>query len=131
MATLELQPGQAIVEIELLWLSGLVRTPIREALIRRTAGGLIEQQPRRGWRVGEIRVAGHLMLIGTRRVLEQLIAVGSARRATPAQREAMVAHAQKMVAAAKAEDLQGYMDADQEFDHVNQDRKSTRLNSSH
>src|SRR3546814_6239248 len=61
------------------------------------------------------------MLIGTRRVLEQLIAVGSARRATPAQREAMVAHAQKMVAAAKAEDLQGYMDADQEFDHVNHD----------
>src|SRR3546814_5229513 len=121
MATLELQPGQAIVEIELLWLSGLVRTPIREALMRLTAGGLIEQQPRRGLRVGEIRVAEHLMLIGTRRVLEQLIAVGSARRATPAQREAMVAHAPKMVAAAKAEDRKGYMDADQAFDPVTND----------
>ncbi|TCT10271.1 GntR family transcriptional regulator [Paralcaligenes ureilyticus] len=121
IATLKLQPGQAIVENDLVELIGLGRTPIREALMRLVAGGLIEQQPRRGLRVGEIRVAEHLVLIGTRRVLEQLIAVGSARRATPAQRAAMVAQAQKMVAAAKAQDLQGYMDADQAFDHVNHD----------
>jgi DNA-binding GntR family transcriptional regulator len=121
IATLKLQPGQAIVENDLVELIGLGRTPIREALMRLVAGGLIEQQPRRGLRVGEIRVAEHLVLIGTRRVLEQLIAVGSARRATPAQRAAIVEQAQKMVAAAKAQDLQGYMDADQVFDHVNHD----------
>ena len=121
IATLKLPPGQAIVENDLIKLTGLGRTPIREALMRLVADGLIEQQPRRGLRVGGIPVAEHLVLIETRRVLEQLIARGSARRATPAQRTAMVEHAQEMVAAAKCGNIQDYMDADQAFDHVNHD----------
>jgi len=121
ISTLKLPPGHVIVEADLVKMTGLGRTPIREALIRLMAGGLIEQQPRRGLRVSEIHVAEHLVLIGTRRVLEQLIAVGSARRATPGQREAMVSHAGRMVSAAREMDLQAYMDADQAFDHVNHD----------
>lgn len=119
IATLKLSPGQSIVEADLVGMTGLGRTPIREALMRLVAGGLIEQQPRRGLRVSDIHVAEHLVLIGTRRVLEQLIAIGSARRATPSQRRAMVTHAEHMVSAAQKKDLQAYMDADQAFDHVN------------
>src|SRR3546814_9746613 len=74
IATLKLEPGQAIVENDLVELTGLGRTPIREALMRLVAAGLIEQQPRRGMRVSDIHVAEHLVLIDTRRVLEQLIA---------------------------------------------------------
>lgn len=121
IATLKLEPGRAIVENDLVQLTGLGRTPIREALMRLVTGGLIEQQPRRGLRVSEIRLAEHLILIETRRVLEQLIAQGAARRATPTQRAAILRHAQEMVAAAKAGDIQAYMDADQAFDHVNHD----------
>ncbi len=121
IATLKLKPGQAIVESELVERVGLGRTPIREALVRLTAGGLIEQEPRRGLRVSEIRVAEHLILLDTRRVLEQLIATGSARRATPDQREAILECAAHMTDAAKAGDLDGYMRADQALDHVNHD----------
>lgn len=119
IATLQLEPGRAIVESELVERTGLGRTPIREALMRLVAGGLIEQQPRRGLRVSEIRVAEHLTLIDTRRVLERLIANGSARWASPAQRRAIVEHAGAMVAAAQAGDIQAYMLADQHLDHVN------------
>src|SRR3546814_11610863 len=69
IATLQLEPGQAIVESELVERTGLTRTPIREALMRLVSGGLVEQEPRRGLRVSDIRVAEHLTLIDTRRVL--------------------------------------------------------------
>ncbi len=85
IATLRLEPNQPIVESDLIQMTGLGRTPIREALMRLVASGLIEQQPRRGLRVSEIRIAEHLILIDTRRVLERLIATSSARRATPEQ----------------------------------------------
>ncbi|WP_459614757.1 GntR family transcriptional regulator [Bordetella sp. 2513F-2] len=119
IATLQLQPGQPIVENDLVEATGIGRTPVREALMRLVASGLIEQQPRRGLRVSEIRVAEHLVLIDTRRVLERLIAVGSARHATPVQRSQIVAHARSMVDAAARGDLRGYMHSDQMLDHVN------------
>ncbi len=121
VATMKLRPGEAIVENDLVELTGLGRTPIREALMRLIAGGLIEQQPRRGLRVSEIRVAEHLVLIETRRVLERLIAAGSARHATPVQRRNILAHAHDMASAARKGDYEGYMNADQALDHVNHD----------
>lgn len=119
IATLQLPPGQPIVEIDLVQSLGIGRTPVREALMRLVATGLIEQQPRRGLRVSEIHIAEHLVLIETRRVLERLIAASSARRAAPAQRQAMLQHAGAMVKAARKGDLRGYMQADQALDHVN------------
>lgn len=119
ISTLKLEPGQAIVENEIVLFTGLGRTPVREALMRLVAAGLIEQQPRRGLRVSEIRVAEHLTLIETRRALELLIASGSARRATPSQCEKILQHAREMVSAAQANDMDAYMQADQALDHVN------------
>lgn len=118
IATLKLEPGKNVVEQDLVQLTGLGRTPIREALMRLVAVGLIEQQPRRGLRVSDIHIAEHLVLIDTRRVLDQLIAAGAARRASPAQREAIQNHARQMMAAADCGDLETYMEADQALDHV-------------
>jgi DNA-binding GntR family transcriptional regulator len=119
IATLKLEPNQPIVESELIHITGLGRTPIREALMQLVACGLIEQQPRRGLRVSEIRIAEHLILIETRRVLERLIASASARRATQGQRETLLKCARDMVESARNGDLTGYMDADQALDRVN------------
>src|SRR3546814_9136587 len=92
--------------------------------MRLVSGGLVEQEPRRGLRVSDIRVAEHLTLIDTRRVLEHLIASGSARWATPDQRSAIVQHADEMVAAADAGDIKGYMLADQLLDHRSEEHTS-------
>lgn len=118
IATLELQPGAAILDKDLVTRTGFGRTPVREALMRLVASGLIEQQPRRGMRVSQIRLAEHLTLIQTRRVLDQLIAAAAARRATPDQRDRIGACAAVMQQAAKDGDLIGYMRADQALDHA-------------
>lgn len=119
IATLQLEPNQPIVESDLIRLTGLGRTPIREALMRLVASGLIEQQPRRGLRVSEIRIAEHLILIDTRRELERLIATSSARRATPEQRARLLQCGQDMMDAAQRGDLAAYMHADQALDRIN------------
>ena len=119
ISTLQLEPGSPVVEAELGEKIQLGRTPVREALLRMVSIGLIEQQPRRGLLVSNIDLAEHLDVIQTRRVLEQLIAQCSARRATSAQRKDLVLRAEKMVQAAERGKLDAYMAADHELDLVN------------
>ncbi|MDO8178145.1 MAG: GntR family transcriptional regulator [Undibacterium sp.] len=118
IVTLQLKPGMPIVESELIELTGLGRTPLREALMRMSSNGLIVQLPRRGLIISDIEAAGHMTLIETRRVIERLIATSAARRATPQHRADILECADLMVLAAKRADLTEYMAADQALDHV-------------
>ena len=118
IVTLQLKPGMPIVEAELVELTGLGRTPLREALMRMSSNGLIVQLPRRGLIISDIDAAGHMTLIETRRVIERLIASSAARRATPHHRTEVLECADKMMLAAKQADLAEYMGADQALDHV-------------
>jgi len=119
ISKLEIAPGSFVVEAELAEMAQLGRTPVREALMRMVSIGLIVQQPRRGLTVSTIDVVDHLDVIETRRVLEQLIATCSARRANPEQRKNLVLCAEKMISASQGGDLDEYMAADQALDHVN------------
>lgn len=119
LSTLQLEPGSPVVEADLAERTGLGRTPVREALLRMISIGLIVQQPRRGLLVSGIDLADHLDVIQTRRVLENLIAACSARRASAAQRKEIVRCAEKMVKAAERGNLNDYMRADHELDLVN------------
>ena len=118
IVTLQLKPGMPIVESDLIELTGLGRTPLREALMRMSSNGLIIQLPRRGLIVSDIEAGEHITLIETRRVLERLIAFSAARRATPQHRANILTCADTMVLAAKSADLSEYMAADQALDHV-------------
>jgi DNA-binding GntR family transcriptional regulator len=119
ISTLRLVPGSPIVEAELVEITQLGRTPVREALLRMVSIGLIDQQPRRGLIVSHIDIAEHLDVIQTRRVLERLIAACSARRATAPQRLEIVRCAQKMQDAAARAHLEDYMAADHALDLIN------------
>lgn len=119
ISTLALPPGEPIVEAELSERTGIGRTPVREALMRLMSIGLVVQQPRRGLLVAPIDLANHLDVISTRRVLEHVIAACSARRATPPERDALVACTDRMAEAAARNDLKAYMQADQNLDMVN------------
>ena len=120
-----------MVEADLVERTQMGRTPLREALLRMVSIGLIVQQPRRGLRVSNIDLAEHLDVILTRRVLEGVIAAGSARRATAAQRKAIVDRANKMIKAAERGNLAAYMAADHELDIVNHEacRNSSAVKS--
>ena len=119
IATLQLKPGSPVVEAEIAERTGLGRTPVREALLRMTSIGLIAQQPRRGLLVSSIDLADHLDVLATRRVLENLIASCSARRASGTERKDIVRDAEKMMKAAARGHLDDYMQADHELDCVN------------
>ncbi|MFA9273893.1 MAG: GntR family transcriptional regulator [Candidatus Aquirickettsiella gammari] len=118
IVTLQLKPGAPIVESELIEITGLGRTPLREALMRMSSNGLIVQLPRRGLIIKDIEAAEHVTLIETRRVIEKLIASSAARRATPQLRQDIIACGEKMVAAANHGKLDEFMAADQALDHV-------------
>jgi len=116
---LDMAPGAPVVEADLVAMTGLTRTPVREALMRMVASGLVVQQPKRGLIVSPIDVREHLDVIATRRVLERVIAQTSARRASLAQKQALLQAAAEMQAAAQKNDLDAYMQADQALDRVN------------
>jgi len=119
ISTLQLAPGSPVVEADIVELTQLGRTPVREALLRMVSIGLIVQQPRRGLLVSHIDLADHLDVVQTRRVLECLIAACSARRATALQRKDILRCADKMVQAATRGNLVDYMAADLALDQVN------------
>jgi DNA-binding GntR family transcriptional regulator len=85
----ELAPGQLVSEAMLAELTGLGRTPVREALQRLGREGMVEIHPSRGILVAPISVESQLDLLEIRRSLEELAVRLAARRSELGQRDAM------------------------------------------
>ena len=118
IVTLKLQPGRVVSEGELSVLTGIGRTPIREALQRLARERLVSILPRRGIVVTEINVGSQLKLLETRRELERLIARSAARRATDREREQFRALVRAFEKSAKANDDVAFMRTDREFNSL-------------
>jgi DNA-binding GntR family transcriptional regulator len=65
-----LAPGQVLSEIELVKYTGASRTPVREAVRRLAAEGLIDLEPRRAPTVSRISLRSARALFDFRRILE-------------------------------------------------------------
>ena len=115
IVTLKLRPGAAVSEAELSDLTGIGRTPIREALQRLAREKLVNILPRRGIVVCEINVGTQLKLLEVRRELERLIARSAARRATGEERARFRELARDFVKSAKSDDDVTFMRTDREF----------------
>ena len=115
IVTLKLAPGRVVSEGELSVLTGIGRTPIREALQRLAREKLVSILPRRGIVVTEINVGSQLKLLEVRRELERLIARSAARRATDAEREQFRTLVKNFDKSAKANDDVAFMRTDREF----------------
>jgi len=79
----EIAPGQPIDEKALGKLLGVSRTPVREALIRLEADGLIQRHPRKGAVLFKPNVDEFLAILEVHANLECHAATLAARRATP------------------------------------------------
>ena len=115
IVTLKLAPGRVVSEGELSVLTGIGRTPIREALQRLARDKLVSILPRRGIIVTEINVGSQLKLLEVRRELERHIARSAARRATDAERERFRELLRNFEKSAKANDDVTFMRTDREF----------------
>ena len=80
----ELPPGSMLAEVEQSTRLGVSRTPLREALSRLTANGLVEPQAGRGLVVTAVSLDNITELFEARQALEQRAAALAAERRDPA-----------------------------------------------
>ncbi len=92
----DLAPGKHITAQDLAAASGLSRTPVREAMRRLHAEGLVELIPHRGAFVTRMDESEITNIYDLRVVLEGYAAAAAARRVTPNQLAALEALAQEM-----------------------------------
>lgn len=86
LVTLEFAPGAWLQEQAVASSLRLGRTPVREALQRLAAAGMLQVLPRKGLQVAPMRRSDLVSVIETRRVLERLLAVKAVQRADPTER---------------------------------------------
>ncbi len=118
IVTLELPPGSVVSEATMSEMTGIGRTPIREAIQRLAQENLIVVLPQRGLLVAEMDVRKQLRLLETRREVERLIARSAARRATEAERRRFAELAAEFEAEAIADDDTGFVRSDREFNEL-------------
>jgi DNA-binding GntR family transcriptional regulator len=118
IVTLRLAPGSVISEQALSDMTGIGRTPIREAVQRLAREHLIIVLPQRGLLVSEMDVVRQLRLLETRREIERLVCRSAARRATDAERRQFARLAKEFVTSAARQDDRAFMIADREFNEL-------------
>jgi DNA-binding GntR family transcriptional regulator len=118
IVTLALPPGVRVTESRLIALTGLGRTPVREALQRLAWEGLVIVRPRSGILVTPIDPRDYARVMLLRSALEPILARAAAEHATAAQRERLAACSADMMAAAKAGDTPAFLAADKALDEV-------------
>jgi len=117
IVTLELPPLSVIDERVLMEELGLGRTPIREALHRLAAEGLVNIVPRRGIFVANISITDLQKIFEVRMPMEGLCARLAAQRVTAGQIAQMerLFHALEQV---PDRDIKGLMSVDERFHHL-------------
>ncbi|MFE2737046.1 GntR family transcriptional regulator [Streptomyces sp. NPDC056721] len=92
----ELPPGSMLSEPALMELTGLGRTPVREALQRLARERMVEIHPNRGVFVAGTSVEAQLKLLELRRTVEEFAVRLAAHRANAEQKEAMLRLADRL-----------------------------------
>lgn len=115
---LRLAPGTAVTEKKLSEMTGIGRTPVREALLRLANEGLVRVLPRRGLLISEINVGHQLLLLEVRREVERMVVRGAAKRASEGERATFLRIAEAMDTAATANDGIAFLRLDREFNEL-------------
>ena len=116
LVTLKLAPGELVSEKDLMDKSGIGRTPVREAIQRLSVEGLLQVLPRKGLMVTPLRRSDLSQISEARRVMERLLVVKAAERATSDQRKALMELATQMQAADN--DLKHFFRLDQQLNEL-------------
>lgn len=96
LVTLELPPGAQVSEGRLIEMTGLGRTPVREAILRLAQQDLLQVLPRKGLIVTPINRNAMLHILETRKPIERVIVYRAALNAKDDQRSEIAAIARKL-----------------------------------
>jgi len=112
---LELEPGSALAEKTLVKTLGIGRTPIREALQRLSAEGLVVHLPNRGMFVSEINASNTQYVYEFRALIDGEAARLSALRASAKDIRDLMALHLRMAESIDANDVDGFVECDRQF----------------
>jgi DNA-binding GntR family transcriptional regulator len=111
-------PGQRLVEADLTAQFAVSRGPLREAVRRLAAEGLVDIAHNRGARVKRLTRDEVLELYVVREVMEGLAAGLAAERADSAERKSIKASISSMEKALRDDDVRGYIALNSEFHSI-------------
>lgn len=114
LVTLKLVPGALVSEGDLIRMTGIGRTPVREAIQRLAHQDLLEIIPRKGLMVAPVSRSAMLHILETRKPLERLIVHRAALNARDDQRSGLSAIARDM--AASHERFEPFLRLDRQLD---------------
>ncbi len=109
------RPGDRLDERQLAEQFGVSRTPVREALQRLAASGLVVSRGRQGLQVAQLSLADLLDAFSVAAELEALASAQAARRIRSEQRSRLEAAHEACSAAAKGRDVDAFYEANFEF----------------
>jgi GntR family transcriptional regulator, rspAB operon transcriptional repressor len=112
---LHLAPGEMVLEGEAAAALGISRTPVREALVRLEAEGMLRLVPRHGFRVAPLDPDGLRELYEILEGLEAVAVDLAASRATPEQLDRLDESVREQERALAADDLVAWLAADNRF----------------
>ncbi|WOC16449.1 GntR family transcriptional regulator [Pseudochrobactrum sp. MP213Fo] len=118
IVTLQLEPGSVINERALIELTGMGRTPVREAIQRLAWEGLMEVRPRSGIAITALNPKDFSKVLDAREGVEQVLCRDAARYSGTIEHEQLHAAAKIMKQAERAHDIPLFLDADKAFDEV-------------
>ncbi|MNX55316.1 putative HTH-type transcriptional regulator YdfH [compost metagenome] len=118
IVTLRIPPGALVSEQRLSEMTGVGRTPLREAVQRLAREHLIVVMPQRGLQIPTIDIGKQLRLLETRREIERLICRSAAKRATPTERKSFERLASEFSAAGVKNNDVAFMRSDREFNEL-------------
>jgi len=118
IVTARLKPGAVVSEAGLGRQLGIGRMPIREAIKRLDAEGLLVVLPQRGVLVSPIDAGQFRLQLETRRPIDRLLAESAARRATRSERDEFRRLAAEIVSAAERNDVDGFLACDRACDQL-------------
>jgi DNA-binding GntR family transcriptional regulator len=96
LVTLQLQPGALVSEGDLIEMTKIGRTPVREAIQRLAHQELFQVIPRKGLLVSPVSRSAMLNILETRKPLERLVVQRAALNAKDEQRSGLSAIARKL-----------------------------------
>lgn len=118
IVTLVIPPGAAVSEHDLAEMTGIGRTPIREAIQRLAREHLLVVLPQRGLLVAEVDVGKQLKLLEARREIERLVCRSAARKASAEERQRFSRLAEEFKRSAAKNDSVAFIRADREFNEL-------------
>jgi DNA-binding GntR family transcriptional regulator len=118
IVTLVIPPGSAVSEQGLADMTGIGRTPIREAIQRLAREHLVIVLPQRGLLVAEVDVGKQLKLLETRREIERLVCRSAAKRASKEERQQFEKLAEEFRRSSTKNDSVAFIRADRDFNEL-------------